>query len=143
MKNLLYIFLVVTLASCSKVKPKGEIATKDISIQDFNKLDLNGKFKVFYVQNPKNMVSVETYPNVFDNLKIEVKDKTLFISEKVKQKGWIFIISPYILQVTWKVLPWQIPRILQYLARFLFRYSVLKLKIMQSLWDRYWLIRPM
>ncbi|ATC35494.1 DUF2807 domain-containing protein [Elizabethkingia anophelis] len=87
MKNLFYVFLVVSLASCSKVKPKGEIATKDITVQDFNKLDINGKFKVFYVQNSKNMVSVETYPNVFDNLKIEVKDKTLYISEKSKTEG--------------------------------------------------------
>lgn len=87
MKKLLYIFLVIGLVSCSKVKPKGEITTKDVNIQDFNKLDVSGKFKIFYVQNPKNMVSVETYPNVFDNLKIEVKDKTLYISEKSKTEG--------------------------------------------------------
>ena len=87
MKNLFYVVLVFGAVSCGKVKPKGDIATKDVNVPEYTKVDLNGKFKVFYVNNPKNFVSVETYPNVYDNLKIDVKDNTLYISEKSKTQG--------------------------------------------------------
>ena len=56
----------MVISSCTKVSPSGEITTKDVQVQEFENLDLKGKFKVFYVQNPKNSVSVETYPNIFE-----------------------------------------------------------------------------
>jgi len=82
MKNLFYLILIFTAVSCGKVKPKGEIQSKDVELAEFSKLNLKGKFRVFYVQSPHNFVNVETYPNVFENLKIEVKDKNLSITEK-------------------------------------------------------------
>ena len=77
----LFIFSII-IFSCGKVSPKGEIQSKDIELSEFSKLDLKGKFRVFYVQSPHNFVNVETYPNFFDNLNIEVKDKNLSITEK-------------------------------------------------------------
>ena len=59
MKNLFYALTVILfVSSCSQVSPSGEITTKDVQIQEFENLDLKGKFKVFYVKNPKNAVSV-------------------------------------------------------------------------------------
>lgn len=82
MKNLLYILTILTLISCGKVSPKGEIQSKDIELSEFSKVDLKGKFRVFYVQSPHNFINVETYPNVLENLNIEVKNNQLNISEK-------------------------------------------------------------
>lgn len=70
------------MISCGKVSPKGDIQSKDVELAEFSKLDLKGKFRVFYVQSPHNFVNVETYPNFFNNLNIEVKDKNLSITEK-------------------------------------------------------------
>ena len=81
MKNIFYLILIFTAVSCGKVTPKGEIQSKDVELAEFSKLDLKGKFRVFYIQSPHNFVNVETYPNVFDNLKIEAKDKVLTITE--------------------------------------------------------------
>lgn len=68
--------------SCGKISPKGEIQSKDVELAEFSKVDLKGKFRVFYVQNPHNFVNVETYPNVFKNLNIKVENGQLSISEK-------------------------------------------------------------
>lgn len=77
-----YLILISIFAiSCGKVKPKGEIQSKDVELSEFSKLNLKGKFRVFYVQSPHNFVNVETYPNVFENLHIEIKDKHLYITE--------------------------------------------------------------
>ncbi|MCG2792551.1 MAG: DUF2807 domain-containing protein [Weeksellaceae bacterium] len=82
MKNLYYLILIFTAVSCGKVTPKGEIQSKDVELAEFSKLDLKGKFRVFYVQSAHNFVNVETYPNIFDNLTIQVVNKSLSISEK-------------------------------------------------------------
>ncbi|WDF45470.1 DUF2807 domain-containing protein [Chryseobacterium sp. KACC 21268] len=82
MRKLIYLFSIIAIVSCGKVTPKGEIQSKDVELAEFSKLDLKGKFRVFYIQSPHNFVNVETYPNVFENLKIEVKDKNLSITEK-------------------------------------------------------------
>jgi len=89
MKNLfcVLIFISLVVVSCSKINPKGEVEIKNIEIGEFKKINLNGKFKVFYTQSSENLVSVETYPNIFDNLKIELKGETLNISEKKEVQG--------------------------------------------------------
>lgn len=77
-------FLILLMAFyCSKpVQPKGEITTKKVEIKNFSHLKLSGKFRLFYIKNDENFVDVETYPSVFENLKIENKGDTLFILEK-------------------------------------------------------------
>jgi hypothetical protein len=87
MKNLFYIFLVCSAVSCGKIEPKGDIVSKDIKLETFTSLNLQGKFRVFYLRAPGNFVNVETYPNIVDNLRITVKDKTLTIEEKRETTG--------------------------------------------------------
>jgi hypothetical protein len=82
---LLFVFLI--LWSCGKVSPKGTIERKDVDVQEFVNLDLEGKFRVFYARANKNFVEIETYPNVADNLDVDVDDKTLSIKEKRGTKG--------------------------------------------------------
>lgn len=87
MKNLIYIVLLISLFSCGKVSPKGDIVSKDIKVEDFVNLNLNGKFRAFYIKSDSSFVNVETYKNVGENLKIKVKDKTLTISEGRETEG--------------------------------------------------------
>ncbi|MDQ0594122.1 hypothetical protein QFZ37_002491 [Chryseobacterium ginsenosidimutans] len=87
MKNIFYTFMLVAVVSCGKVSPKGAIERKDIDVAEFVNLDLEGKFRVFYARGTKNFVEIETYPNVADNLDVDIKDKTLSIKEKRGTKG--------------------------------------------------------
>ncbi|WP_313717320.1 GIN domain-containing protein [Kaistella carnis] len=87
MKNLIYIILILSLFSCGKVSPKGDITSKDVKVEDFVNLNLEGNFRAFYVKSDSSFVNVETYKNVGDNLKIKVKDKTLSVSEGRKTEG--------------------------------------------------------
>lgn len=87
MKGIVYIFLVLSVISCGKVSPKGNIERKDVEVPEFVNLDLEGKFRVFYARGTKNFVEIETYPNVADNLDVDVADKTLTIKEKRGTKG--------------------------------------------------------
>ncbi|AZA55003.1 GIN domain-containing protein [Chryseobacterium sp. G0201] len=87
MKNIFYAVAVLALVSCGKISPKGKIETKDIDVSEFVNLDLEGKFRVFYARGTKNFVEIETYPNVANNLDVDVKDKTLFIKESRGTKG--------------------------------------------------------
>ena len=87
MKNILYTFMLVAVVSCGKVSPKGNIERKDVEVPEFVNLDLEGKFRVFYARGTKNFVEIETYPNVADNLDVDVDDKTLSIKEKRGTKG--------------------------------------------------------
>ncbi len=86
MKNHLKLFLSINLflilTSCGKITPKGKIESKDKEVPEFVNLNLEGKFRVFYVRNPKNFVNVETYENIGNNLKIDVSNKILTIKEK-------------------------------------------------------------
>lgn len=86
-KNFLYIFIVTIFFSCGKISPEGKIESKDIKVEDFVSLNLDGKFRAFYVKSDSSFVNVETYKNIADNLTISVKDKTLDISEKHGVKG--------------------------------------------------------
>ncbi|MEY8760853.1 GIN domain-containing protein [Chryseobacterium tongliaoense] len=87
MKNIFYIFMIFSLISCGKISPKGNIENKEVPVENFKNVFLKGKFRAFYVRGSKNMVSVETYPNIYKNLDIEVKDDGLFITESRETKG--------------------------------------------------------
>ncbi|MGZ5187856.1 MAG: GIN domain-containing protein [Kaistella sp.] len=69
------------------MSPKGNIESKDIPLEQFVNLNLKGKFRLFYIKSDSSFVNVETYPNILNNLKIKVKDKTLNIEEKSETKG--------------------------------------------------------
>ncbi|ACU07883.1 hypothetical protein FIC_01435 [Flavobacteriaceae bacterium 3519-10] len=87
MKNLFLLYAVLTLISCGEISPKGNIESKDIPVEDFVNLDIKGKFRLFYIKSDSSFVNVESYPNILDNLKIKVKDKTLTIAEKRTTKA--------------------------------------------------------
>lgn len=87
MKNLLILFIAFTVISCGKISPKGNIESKDIPLEEFVNLNLKGKFRLFYIKSDSSFVNVETYPNILNNLRIKIKDKTLNIEEKRETKG--------------------------------------------------------
>jgi len=87
MKKIVPLVSLLTIISCGKISPKGNLEKKEIDVEEFVNLDLDGKFRVFYARGPKNFVEVETYPNIADNLDIDVDDKTLSITENRKTKG--------------------------------------------------------
>lgn len=87
MRKIIYVPLLLMAISCGKVSPKGNIERKDVDVSEFVNLNLEGKFRVFYARGPKNFVEIETYPNVAENLDVDVKDKTLSIKEKRTTKG--------------------------------------------------------
>ena len=57
---------------------------KDVTVENFTKLNLKGDFKVFFAKGNQNLVSVETYPNIYKNLDIEVENGILTIEENRK-----------------------------------------------------------
>jgi len=87
MKKILFTMMLTSVISCGKISPKGNLEKKEIDVEEFVNLDLNGKFRVFYARGPKNFVEIETYPNVADNLDIDVDEKTLSIKESRGTKG--------------------------------------------------------
>ncbi|KUJ53129.1 GIN domain-containing protein [Chryseobacterium sp. JAH] len=88
MKKITCIILFSTaVVSCGKISPKGNLEKKEIDVEEFVNLDLDGKFRVFYARGPKNFVEIETYPNIADNLDVDVDEKTLSIKEGRGTKG--------------------------------------------------------
>ncbi|MDY3521124.1 DUF2807 domain-containing protein [Riemerella anatipestifer] len=82
MKHYIYLLVSVFLwSSCGKITPEGEIKSEDRPLEVFNKLELEGKYRLFFTQGEENFVNVETYPNLISNLKIKVEDSTLKIIE--------------------------------------------------------------
>lgn len=82
MKNFVFLFtLLMGIVSCSDIAPKGEIALQDTPVEEFTKMDLKGNFKVFFAKGAQNLVSVETYSNIADNLKISTENGTLYLEE--------------------------------------------------------------
>lgn len=80
--SLLFLGAFTLVVSCGKVKPNGSIEGKDIKVEEFSSIDASGKFRLFYINSKDNFVALETYPNLINNLKVYVKDKTLHIEEK-------------------------------------------------------------
>ncbi len=83
----LYICFVLILGACGPISPKGDLETKEVPIEGFQTLELNGKFRVFYVQNNTSQVFIETYGNFIKNLAIKQSGQTLSISEKRETQG--------------------------------------------------------
>ncbi len=87
MKKLLFTIILITAVSCGEISPKGNLDKKEVNVEEFVNLDLDGKFRVFYARGPKNFVEIETYPNIADNLDVDVDDMTLSIKESRDTKG--------------------------------------------------------
>ena len=87
MRKFFYVIPFLAIVSCGKISPKGNLEKKEIDVEEFVNLDLDGKFRVFYARGPKNFVEIETYPNIADNLDVDVDEKTLSIKEGRETKG--------------------------------------------------------
>jgi len=87
LKKIFYVLSFLALVSCGKISPKGNLEKKEIDVEEFVNLDLEVKFRVFYARGPKNFVEIETYPNIADNLDVDVDEKTLSIKEGRETKG--------------------------------------------------------
>ncbi|WP_447950898.1 GIN domain-containing protein [Chryseobacterium koreense] len=87
--NISYILLISLffIISCGKITPKGKIESRDFPVEDFTEVNLQGKFRVFYVNGEKSFVNLETYSNIIENLNLKVKDKTLNITENRETQG--------------------------------------------------------
>lgn len=94
--NFFFIFLFLGFISCSKISPVGKIENKVIKVEEFVNLNLKGKYRIFYVKSDKNLVEIETYPNIYKNLDINISDKTLHIIEnRETQKVDFYNITIY------------------------------------------------
>lgn len=87
LKKIAFILTAFLFFSCGKITPKGNIESRDFPVENFNNINLKGKFRVFYVNAEKSFVNVETYSNIMNNLDIKVKDKTLNIIENRETQG--------------------------------------------------------
>lgn len=87
MRKFFYVIPFLAIVSCGKISPKGNLEKKEIDVEEFVNLDLDGKFRVFYARGPKNFVEIETYLNIADNLDVDVDEKTLSIKEGRGTKG--------------------------------------------------------
>jgi hypothetical protein len=69
MKNItklfLYLNLCLTLLACSKISPKGEIEVKDVTVENFTKLNLKGDFKVLYDVHCNALIHASLYLSTF------------------------------------------------------------------------------
>lgn len=86
-RNCIPLLALFFIVSCGKVSPEGNIELKSEKLPDFTEIVCKGKFRVFLVNAAQNSVDVETYPNVFENLNISVKEQKLTISERSSTKG--------------------------------------------------------
>ncbi len=87
MKKTIYFFLLISLISCGKITPKGKIESTDHKVEDFVNIDLDGKFRAFFIKSDSSYINIETYKNIGQNVKFQVKDKTLTITEKRETSG--------------------------------------------------------
>lgn len=70
------------LVSCGKITPKGSIESRDYKVENFKALDLEGKFRAFYIHSDSSFITVESYPNIIRNLSIDTDGNRLTIKER-------------------------------------------------------------
>lgn len=97
--------LLYLLSSCGKIKPSGEVHSADFPVEAFSKLSLKGKYRAFLVPSEaENFVNIETYPNLAKNIKLELKDSLLSITEN-RETG---LVDFYTITIYAKQLPKEI-----------------------------------
>lgn len=76
------LLLLILLIGCGEISPKGDLVVTDQTVEPFTSVELEGNFKVFFVKNNENLISIETTKNLTRNLKINSSNGTLKIVEK-------------------------------------------------------------
>lgn len=86
MKNMYVLILAVVAASaftsCKKINGKGSVVKKTYTPGTFTMVDLEGSGDVVLVKDTETFVEVETNENVFDAIKVEVKDNHVILGIK-------------------------------------------------------------
>ncbi|MBL0912138.1 MAG: DUF2807 domain-containing protein [Bacteroidia bacterium] len=109
MKNIYVLLLAAVTAtaftSCKKINGKGSVIKKTYTPGAFTMVDLEGSGDVVLVKDTETFVEVETNENVFDAIKVEVKDNHVILGIK---KGYslgtvstlvYYVHAPSIVQV--------------------------------------------
>lgn len=102
-KGFYFLFLLAFLVSCGEISPTGDLENKSIEIGEVKEIHLNGKFRLFFVQNSGSAVDIESYPNIIKNLKVKESGGVLSIEEKRPTKDVDFynvtVFSPVVPKV--------------------------------------------
>ncbi|MDL1913166.1 MAG: DUF2807 domain-containing protein [Bergeyella sp.] len=79
---LLYLGTFFLFLSCRKISPEGRIERQEMEISSVKIINAKGKYRIFWVHSRKNLIEIETYKNIYDNLNILVGNDRLDISEE-------------------------------------------------------------
>lgn len=83
--------LMLTSTSCAQIKASKNYITKNVKVENFNKIELLGSPTIIYTQSTDGKTSVQIYgsDNLVDLLDINVKDNTLVVKfKKNTQISW-------------------------------------------------------
>ncbi len=73
---------VLLLTSCEFVTGQGPIVSKEMKMQSFNAVELDGSFNVELNQGAVQKVEAKGQENIIEKLNLEVKDEVLYLSLK-------------------------------------------------------------
>lgn len=87
MKKIVFLIPVLILFSCNDTLfNKGEIISTVIKTDDFNEIEINDIFDVYFYQDTINKVVAKGGSNLIPNIKLEVKDGKLIINDQNNAK---------------------------------------------------------
>ena len=85
------IFFVLIFLSCNKryddrkcFKSNGKEVSKEINLQDFNSIELDGNFKVFLKSDTLNRIEIVSGKNLINNIKADISDSILILKDNNK-----------------------------------------------------------
>uniref|UniRef100_UPI0039A66A72 GIN domain-containing protein n=1 Tax=Ornithobacterium rhinotracheale TaxID=28251 RepID=UPI0039A66A72 len=89
-KILLLSALGLSLISCQKdITGEGSAdMAQDYKVQNFDKIEAKGMFKITLIENDSAYISVQTHENLIENLDISTSGNTLKINEKKEVNGF-------------------------------------------------------
>ncbi len=101
MRNLILFFLVLGLSSCVHLGPvhkgNGEIVTKTYHLDSFDKVRLEGNFKVSFEKTESESLFIEIDENLLEHVEVDVKGNTLVVEshETLLSKDGIKLVIGY------------------------------------------------
>lgn len=91
MKNIVYILIVLSLSSCKKdffnsCISAGDNSSKLVSLDNFTKLDIQDRFKIYLIQDSIQYIEIKGKKNLIEDLSFIVKDGTLTLEDNNRCK---------------------------------------------------------
>jgi len=110
-KNFIGIFILIgvifLLSGCIQgVRGSGQMVSRDFDVEDFNALDIDGSYEVTWRQGDNVSVTVEMQENLFDFLRVTVRQDTLHVDSTRNfrtssgNRPRIYIYTPYLEMVS-------------------------------------------